>query len=314
MKIRIKEKTDHENLIERFLEMMSSERVASTNTLSAYKSDLTEVFMFLKERGLMLSSASSNDIVLYLHNIFEKKLESSSQRRKISTIRQFYTFLCTEGIRKDNPARILEFPKKNHNLPRIIGKKSVTDLLKQASIESKEPSIDKWKRIRMLLLVELLYSTGMRVSELVTLPASTLNLNERTIIIRGKGNKERLVVFPPSVLNAMQKYKEIRSKIVGMKNSPWLFPSSSKKGHLSRQVFARDLKNLASRAGISMNSISPHVIRHAFASHLLEGGADLRTVQVLLGHADISTTQIYIHLMPEKLQKLVQNYHPLANK
>ncbi|AHA28335.1 Site-specific recombinase XerD [Candidatus Liberibacter americanus str. Sao Paulo] len=294
--------------------MMSSERVASTNTLSAYKSDLTEVFMFLKERGLMLSSASSNDIVLYLHNIFEKKLESSSQRRKISTIRQFYTFLCTEGIRKDNPARILEFPKKNHNLPRIIGKKSVTDLLKQASIESKEPSIDKWKRIRMLLLVELLYSTGMRVSELVTLPASTLNLNERTIIIRGKGNKERLVVFPPSVLNAMQKYKEIRSKIVGMKNSPWLFPSSSKKGHLSRQVFARDLKNLASRAGISMNSISPHVIRHAFASHLLEGGADLRTVQVLLGHADISTTQIYIHLMPEKLQKLVQNYHPLANK
>ncbi|MBY7649480.1 MAG: recombinase XerD [Candidatus Liberibacter europaeus] len=301
-----------ENLIELFLEMMSSERVASSNTIYSYKSDLKEMQLFLEDRDLLLSSVTADEIVTYLHHLFEKQLKSSSQRRKISTIRQFYSFLYTEGIRKDNPASMLEFPKQNHYLPRIIGKNHVAKLLKQAETEAKEPSVDQWKRIRMFLLVELLYSTGMRVSELLTLSANVLNLKERTMIIQGKGNRERLVVFSPSVLQAIQQYKIIRSNIPSMTKSPWLFPSHSKKGHLSRQVFARDLKDLAARAGIQAESISPHVMRHAFASHLLEGGADLRTVQTLLGHVDISTTQIYTHLLPEKLQKLVQNHHPLA--
>ncbi|MBL0848879.1 MAG: tyrosine recombinase [Candidatus Liberibacter ctenarytainae] len=293
--------------------MMSSERMASVNTLSSYKSDLEKIQLFLINRDSSLSSASSDDLATYLRYIFTRHLKADTQRRKISVIRQFYGFLCTENLRLDNPASIIELPKKNYTIPKIIGKNSVAALLRQALKEAQNPSPGQWKRVRTLLLTEFLYSTGMRISELVTLSAHALNLEERTMIIRGKGNRERLVILSPSALDALQMYKKICSNR-NIKDNPWLFPSTSKTGHLSRQVFARELKELAWRAGIEAENISPHVMRHAFASHLLEGGADLRTVQVLLGHVDISTTQIYTHLLPEKLQKLVQEHHPLAKK
>ncbi|CAL9914275.1 Tyrosine recombinase XerD [Candidatus Liberibacter solanacearum] len=307
-------KVEYKDTIGLFLEMMGSERAASVNTLTSYKSDLEEVQLFLDDDDLLLSKASSDNLISYLNHLSQRKLKASSQRRKISAIRQFYNFLCCEGLRKDNPSETLQFPKKNHTLPKTLHKNAIADLLKQAKIESEDPSPGQWKRIRMFLLIELLYSTGMRVSELVTLSSHTLNPEERIMIIKGKGNRERFVIFSPSSLCALQIYKKMCSTMEMTKDSPWLFPSSTKTGHLSRQVFARDLKELASRANIRTKNISPHIIRHAFASHLLEGGADLRTIQILLGHIDISTTQIYTHLLPDKLQKLVQDYHPLAKK
>ncbi|AKK20320.1 site-specific tyrosine recombinase XerD [Candidatus Liberibacter africanus] len=307
-------KLRNQNVISLFLEMMSCERGSGINTLSAYKRDLEEMQLFFYNHKISLLEVSTDHLIAYLHDLFQRQLVASSQRRKISVIRQFYSFLCCEKLRKDNPADTLTLPKKNHTLPKILHKKTIANLLEQAQIEANNPSPGQWQRIRTFLLIELLYATGMRVSELVTLPYHTINLKERTMIIRGKGNKERLVILSPSALHALQMYKKAHSSTKKMKDSPWLFPSSAKLGHLSRQVFARELKGLASRAGIQNESISPHVIRHAFASHLLEGGADLRTIQILLGHTDISTTQIYTHLLPYKLQKLVQDHHPLAKK
>ncbi|ALK07311.2 site-specific tyrosine recombinase XerD [Candidatus Liberibacter asiaticus] len=307
-------KVKHQDIIGIFLEMMSSERASSINTLSAYKRDLKEMQNFLNNKEISLSAASTNHLISYLNHLSQRKLVTSSQRRKISVIRQFYNFLCYEGLRKDNPSDTLELPKKNHILPKTLHKDTIANLLEQAKIEAENPAPGQWKRVRIFLLIELLYATGMRVSELVTLSAHTLNLTERTMIIQGKGNKERLVILSPSALHALQMYKKTCSSMKMTGNDLWLFPSSTKTGHLSRQVFARDLKALAARAGIQKKNISPHIIRHAFASHLLEGGADLRTIQILLGHTDISTTQIYTHLLPDKLQKLVQDYHPLAKK
>ncbi|WP_259345107.1 tyrosine recombinase [Candidatus Liberibacter sp.] len=301
-------------VLELFLEMMSSERASTFNTLSSYKCDLESLQLFLEKKKNSLSQASSKDLITYLHHLSEGNLAKHSQRRKISAIRQFYGFLYTEGLRKDNPASSLELPKNGKILPKIIGQKAIERILRQATMEAENPSPGQWKRMRMLLLTELLYATGMRVSELVTLSSHALTLKERTMIIRGKGNRERLVVLSPPALNALEMYKKMQANIGEKKKSPWLFPSSSKTGHLSRQVFARELKNLASRAGVEADIISPHIIRHAFASHLLEKGADLRAIQTLLGHVDISTTQIYTHLVPEKLQKLVKNHHPLAKK
>ncbi|WP_408612129.1 site-specific tyrosine recombinase XerD [Candidatus Liberibacter brunswickensis] len=304
----------NKDVIGLFLEMMTYERASSINTLSAYKKDLEEIQIFLCNCGTSLLKASENDIVSYLNYLSQRELVANSKRRKISVIRQFYNFLCSEGIRKDNPSATLVLPKKNHTLPKILNKKNISDLLQRAYTEAKDPSPGQSKRIRTFLLIELLYATGMRVSELVTLSSHILNLKERTMIIKGKGNKERMVVLSPSALHALQIYKENFYSTTNLIDSPWLFPSSTKKGHISRQVFARDLKKLANRSGIPTESISPHIIRHAFASHLLEGGADLRTIQMLLGHTDISTTQIYTHLLSNKLQKLIQDHHPLAKK
>jgi integrase/recombinase XerD len=295
--------------VESFLEMMSAERGAAVNTLQSYERDLEDARSFLRTHGTGLTDASADDLRSYLSHLAGQGFKSSSQARRLSALRQFYKFLYAEGLRTDDPTGILDAPKKARTLPKTLSIEHVTRLIGQAEAEAKS---GKGDAMRMHALIELLYATGMRVSELVSLPASVLAQNGRFLIIRGKGNKERLVPLSQAAIRAMRAYGEQLQEDGA--DSPWLFPSNGKAGHLPRQVFARDLKSLAARAGIRVAAISPHVLRHAFASHLLANGADLRAVQELLGHSDISTTQIYTHVLEERLHDLVQNHHPLAKQ
>jgi len=305
--------------MESFLEMMSAERGAANNTLLSYEHDLEDAYSFLKQRGVKPTEAASDDLRAYLAHLAQQGFKASSQARRLSALRQFYKFLYAEGLRTDDPTGVLDAPKKARPLPKVLSIDDVSRLIGQAEIEAARVDGDVIGRLRMHALIELLYATGMRVSELVALPASVLAQNGRFLVIRGKGNKERMVPLSHSAIRALQAYgAEMARNNAGQKTpppeSPWLFPSSGKAGYLPRQVFARDLKGLAARAGIRVAAISPHVLRHAFASHLLANGADLRAVQDLLGHSDISTTQIYTHVLEERLHQLVQNHHPLAKQ
>jgi integrase/recombinase XerD len=305
--------------MESFLEMMSAERGAANNTLLSYERDLEDAYSFLKQRGVKPTEAVSEDLRAYLSHLSQQGFKASSQARKLSALRQFYKFLYAEGLRTDDPTGVLDAPKKARSLPKVLSVDDVSRLIEQAELEAARADGDVIARLRMRALIELLYATGMRVSELVALPASVLAQNGRFLVIRGKGNKERMVPLSHSAIRAMQAYgKALADDNAAQKTpppeSPWLFPSSGKAGYLPRQVFARDLKGLAARAGIRVAAISPHVLRHAFASHLLANGADLRAVQELLGHSDISTTQIYTHVLEERLHQLVQNHHPLAKQ
>ena len=301
--------------LESFLEMMSVERGAAVNTLSSYQRDLEDILAFLKARGVKATEAGPDDFRAYFADFAAQGFKASSQARRLSALRQFYKFLYAEGIRTDDPTGVLDAPKKGRPLPKTMSVDDVTRLIGQAEAEATaEPGLDK---LRMAALIELLYATGMRVSELVSLPASVLARDGRFLIVRGKGNKERMVPLSRSAIASLQRYgarMQAETAATGGADSPWLFPSSSESGYLPRQVFARDLKGLAGRAGVRVASISPHVLRHAFASHLLANGADLRAVQELLGHSDISTTQIYTHVLEERLHDLVQNHHPLAKQ
>ncbi|EJK87616.1 site-specific tyrosine recombinase XerD [Rhizobium rhizogenes] len=305
--------------MEAFLEMMSAERGAAINTLQSYERDLDDLHSFLSERSVRLTEAGSNDLGAYLSGLSRQGFKPSSQARRLSAMRQFYKFLYAEGLRTDDPTGILDAPKKGRALPKTMGVEEVTRLLTQAEKEAAEESPDQLQRLRMLVLLELLYATGMRVSELVTLPAKVLDQEGRFLMIRGKGNKERLVPLSQSAIAALKTYGKLQAQVAASAKQPapesaWLFPAASKQGYLPRQVFARDLKDLAIRAGLTPSLISPHVMRHAFASHLLANGADLRVVQELLGHSDISTTQIYTHVLEERLHQLVQTHHPLAKQ
>ncbi|MFP3545291.1 site-specific tyrosine recombinase XerD [Rhizobium sp. SIMBA_035] len=304
--------------VESFLEMMSAERGAAENTLQSYERDLDDLHSFLNGRSVRLTEAASADLTAYLASLAGQGFKPSSQARRLASMRQFYKFLYAEGLRTDDPTGVLDSPKKGRPLPKTMGVEEVTRLLKQAEREAGDPAAGQLNRRRMLALLELLYATGMRVSELVSLPARVLDQEGRFLIIRGKGNKERLVPLSHSAIAALKAYGSAMAVENASANepteSPWLFPAASKEGHLPRQVFARDLKNLAIRAGLTPSMISPHVMRHAFASHLLANGADLRVVQELLGHSDISTTQIYTHVLEERLQQLVQTHHPLAKQ
>ncbi|MCV9967517.1 site-specific tyrosine recombinase XerD [Pararhizobium sp. BT-229] len=305
--------------MESFLEMMSAERGAANNTLLSYERDLEDAYSFLKQRGVKPTEAASEDLRAYLSHLSQQGFKASSQARRLSALRQFYKFLYAEGLRTDDPTGVLDAPKKARSLPKVLSIDDVSKLIGQAEIEAARVDGDVVGRLRMHALIELLYATGMRVSELVSLPASVLVQNGRFLVIRGKGNKERMVPLSHSAIRAMQAYgtamaTDNAAQKTPPAESPWLFPSSGKAGYLPRQVFARDLKGLAARAGIKVAAISPHVLRHAFASHLLANGADLRAVQELLGHSDISTTQIYTHVLEERLHQLVQNHHPLAKQ
>ncbi|WP_337269318.1 site-specific tyrosine recombinase XerD [Oryzifoliimicrobium ureilyticus] len=304
--------------VEAFLEMLSAERGAADNTLQSYQRDLDDMADFLNEKSVAIVEAASSDLADYLGDLVARGFAPTSQARRLAAMRQFYKFLYAEGVRGDDPTGILDAPRKSRPLPKTLGTDDVTRLLTQAEAEAADPSPGQFQRLRMLALLELLYATGMRVSELVTLPLRTLDTKGRFLLIKGKGNKERMVPLSRSASAAMESYgkalaQELEKGRVD-KDSPWLFPAASKEGHLPRQVFARELKNLAIRAGVPPSTISPHVMRHAFASHLLANGADLRAVQELLGHSDISTTQIYTHVLEERLQALVQNHHPLAKQ
>ncbi|OLP62106.1 site-specific tyrosine recombinase XerD [Xaviernesmea oryzae] len=304
--------------IESFLEMMSAERGASANTMAAYQRDLDDARAFFKGRGVAMTAATTDDIRAYLAHLTESGFKASSQARRLSALRQFFRFLYAEGLRGDDPTGIIDGPKRLRPLPKTITVEDVTRLMEMAAQEaSSAPPEDRLARLRMHALVEMLYATGMRVSELVTLPASVLARSGRMLVIKGKGNKERLVPLSRTAAEAMSAYGEALGREAAQRDgaeSPWLFPAESKAGHLPRQVFARDLKHLAGKAGLKASTLSPHVMRHAFASHLLANGADLRVVQELLGHADISTTQIYTHVLEERLHQLVQTHHPLAKQ
>ncbi len=296
-------------LIESFLEMIAVERSAAANTLSAYRRDLEDAAAFMGKRG-GLAGAAAGDVRAYLDAVVAEGLAATSQARRLSALRQFYRFLYAENIRTDDPTGTVDSPRKRPVLPKTLGTADVTRLLDRAAFEAGDNSA---QTVRMLALVETLYATGLRVSELVSLPASVASRDERFFIVRGKGNKERMVPLSAKAREAMRRWLALRAVNPAFSESTYLFPASGEGMVLSRQVFARDLKGLAARAGIRAADISPHVLRHAFASHLLQNGADLRVVQELLGHADISTTQIYTHVLEERLVRLVAEHHPLAD-
>ncbi len=302
--------------VEAFLEMMSAERGAAENTLSSYARDLEDAASFLSSRNATLAQAETEDLSAYLSHLARQGFEASSQARRLSALRQFYKFLYAENIRASDPSSVLDAPKRARPLPKTLDTGSVNKLLKLAQEEADMPGPGQLGRLRMLALLELAYATGMRVSELVSLPANVLDTEGRFLLIKGKGGKERLVPLSRPAVSALKSYGDALAveQMATEQESSFLFPAASKQGYLARQVFARDLKSLAARAGLKAAAISPHVLRHAFASHLLENGADLRAVQELLGHSDISTTQIYTHVMEERLHKLVQEHHPLANR
>lgn len=299
--------------IEAFLEMMSAERGAAENTLSSYRRDLEDASEFIKGG---LAGAATPELRAYLDSIAARGFAATSQARKLSAIRQFFKFLYAEGLRADDPTGTLDSPRKDRPLPKTMSEADTGRLLDLAAFEATDPSQgegDPLEALRLHALVEVLYATGLRVSELVGLPVTVALRDDRFFMVRGKGDKERMVPLSAKARTAMKTWLAARQKVPALAQSVFLFPAASTSGALSRQVFARDLKGLAARAGIASAKISPHVLRHAFASHLLQNGADLRAVQQLLGHADISTTQIYTHVLEERLVRLVNEHHPLAD-
>jgi integrase/recombinase XerD len=306
-------------LVELFLDMQAAERGAGENTLAAYRNDLADLAAHLRSSGRSLATAGTDDLRGFLASLAERGFKASSVARRLSALRQLFRFLYAEGNRADDPAAVLQGPKRGRALPKVLSIAEVDTLLAQARSDAEDAKLSDAARLRaarLLCLLETVYATGLRVSELVALPAAAARRDQRMLVVRGKGGKERLVPLNKAAKRAMAEYLALRAE--GNSNSPsaqskWLFPSFGEQGHLTRQHFARELKSLAARCGIAAERLSPHGLRHAFASHLLHNGADLRVVQTLLGHADISTTQIYTHVLEERLKTLVRDLHPLAD-
>lgn len=309
-------------LIGLFTDMLTAEQGAGPNTLDAYRRDLTDFSEFLARNGQGFAKAETQALRDYLADLDTRGFKSSSVARRLSAMRHLFRFLLNERIRSDDPAAILSGPKRGRGLPKVLSISDVDRLLTRAKELAAVPQASASQRLRALrlyCLLEVLYATGLRVSELVALPLSASRRDARMIVVRGKGNKERLVPLNEASRRAMADYLAAMAalndeKKKGAAASKWLFPSFGESGHLTRQHFARDLKELAVSAGLAARLVSPHVLRHAFASHLLHNGADLRIVQTLLGHSDISTTQIYTHVVEERLKSLVRDLHPLAEK
>jgi integrase/recombinase XerD len=300
--------------IEAFLEMMNAERGAAPNTLSSYLRDLDDYGRFLAGRGASFVDAEADHVRVYLSDLDDRGFAASSAARRLSAIRQLHQFLVSEGLRTDDPTGVIDGPKMAQRLPKVLSEKDVERLIETAAGEAARADLSEGAKLRALrlhALIELLYATGLRVSELVALPSSATRRDARMLTVKGKGGHERVVPLTAKATAAANAYLAAR-KASGVGESAWLFPAPSETGHLTRQAFARDLKDLAALAGIAAAKVSPHVLRHAFASHLLQNGADLRVVQQLLGHADISTTQIYTHVLEERLRTLVTEHHPLA--
>jgi integrase/recombinase XerD len=299
-----------------FLDMLAAERGAGKNTLDAYSRDLAGLATHLRSRGRGIANAGTEDLRSYLGALAERGFAAATVARHLSALRQLYRFLYAEGKRGDDPAAVLEGPKRGRTLPKVLSIAEVDGLLESAQRAADDATLAPAARLRaarLNCLIEVVYATGLRVSELVALPAASARRDQRMLIVRGKGGKERLVPLNPSAKRAMAAYLALRGEAEPKAPSKWLFSSFGEQGHLTRQHFARDLKALASHCGIAADRLSPHVLRHAFASHLLHNGADLRVVQTLLGHADISTTQIYTHVLEERLKSLVRDLHPLAD-
>ncbi len=300
--------------LDTFLEMLSAERGAAVNTLEAYRRDLEDFLNLVAAHGRGAVTATSEDILSYLQVLSERGLAASSCARKLSALRQFFRFLYAEGLRDDDPAASVDSPRPARPLPKILSVADVDLLLEKAQQRADVARGPKrLKALRFHCLMEILYASGLRVTELVSLSRTALRQGERVIMVRGKGGRERLVPLTEKAASAHAAYSQALVEEGGIPaRSAWLFPSRARQGHLTRQRFTQELKELAREVGLNAGTISPHVLRHAFASHLLERGADLKSVQQLLGHADISTTQIYTHVLEERLRTLVNQHHPLA--
>jgi len=293
--------------VERFLEMLLAERGASANTIEAYRRDLTDFAATLKARKQTLAGAGSDDIRAYLAELEAAGMAPRTAARRLSAIRQFYRFLFSEGDRTDDPSTIIDSPRQGRPLPKILSEGEVDQLLAAARGRGGPDGL------RLTCLLEILYASGLRVSELVALPLAAVARDPRVLIVRGKGGKERMVPLTEAARDAIAAFKEVRSSYLPEgATSPYLFPSRGSEGHLTRRRVGQLLKELAAECGLRPAAVSPHVLRHAFATHLLDHGADLRSVQQMLGHADISTTQIYTHVLAERLKTLVNEHHPLA--
>lgn len=310
---------DDQRHIRAFLEMMSAERGAARNTLDAYTRDLEAWYAYLTAEGIAIASAARADIARYVAGLAHEGLSPASAARRLSAVRQLYKFLTAEGVVADNPALGATAPRKGQRLPKTLTVAEVETLIETARAATETLSgRDLARAVRFHTLIEILYATGMRVSELVSLPRSVLKGDPRVLVITGKGGRERMVPLNSTARAALDRYLALGtapedglSQTVATR---FLFPSVSAEGHLTRQRFGQDLKECALRAGLDAERVSPHVLRHAFASHLLDRGADLRSVQQLLGHADISTTEIYTHVLEERLKRIVLDHHPLAKE
>jgi integrase/recombinase XerD len=302
--------------LEAFLEMLGAERGAAAKTLEAYRADLVDYAGFLSRRGRPPANGRIEDLRAYLKSLAERGLAASSTARRLSALRQFHKFLYAEGVREDDPTGTIESPRKGRPLPKVLSEDDVDRLLATARASAHAPDISppaRLRAMRLYCLLEVLYATGLRVSELVALPRAAAHAEARFLTVRGKGGRERIVPLNDAAKDAMADFTALQAASPKKgRETRWLFPSSGRSGMWTRQSLARDLKTLALAAGIAPGLVSPHVIRHAFASHLLAHGADLRAVQQMLGHADISTTQIYTHVLEERLKRLVREHHPLA--
>lgn len=292
--------------------MLAAERGAAANTLAAYGRDLAEYCAFLAARGEDCLRAGPESLRAYLEALASRGASAATSARRLSAIRQFHRFLYAEGRREDDPSAVLAGPRLVRPLPRTLSVADVDRLLTTAGEAVARAATPARKRaaLRMVALIETLYATGLRVSELVSLPASAARSRERMLSVRGKGGKDRLVPLTAKAQQALIAWDQVRTE-TGASNR--LFPADGESGHLTRQAFARELKALGAAAGLRGADLSPHVLRHAFASHLLQHGADLRIVQELLGHADIATTQIYTHVLDERLKAMVRDLHPLGD-
>ena len=306
-------------LIENFLDMMSAERGASQNTLAAYRRDLMGFSKSCSKGRSSLKRAARAEVRKYLAELSDASLKPSSQARKLSALRRFYAFLYSEGLRGDDPCGAIESPKAERPLPKSLSPEETLLLIQTArTLKSGRKELTP-EQLRLVCLVEVLYSSGLRIGELVSLPLSSLRKDERFVHVRGKGGRERLAPLGGEARAAIEAYLEVRADFIpsGREKSQsarYLFPSRGREGHLTRRRCHQLLKDLAVQAGIDPDRLSPHVLRHAFATHLVEGGADLRSIQSMLGHADIGTTQIYTHIAQRRLKKTMETAHPLARK
>ena len=295
--------------LESFLEMMAVERGAARHTLDAYRRDLTDYRRFLEERAVTVATVDASVVRAYLSALSRRGLAASSVARRLSALRQFHRFLYLEGGRPDDPTQTLDGPRQQRPLPRLLDQTEIEALIAAARARPGPAGV------RLVAILELLYASGLRASELMGLPLSSLASDRRFLVVRGKGGKERLVPLGRAAGAALEAYLAVRDAFVrGVRGTPYLFPSRARQGYLTRQRLAQLLRELAPAAGLEPSRISPHVLRHAFASHLLAGGADLRALQLMLGHADIATTQIYTHVQGERLAAAVRAHHPLARR
>lgn len=294
--------------LDAFLEMLTAERNAAINTRAAYRRDLEDVGIFLKRRGRDLSAATTEDLRDYLSHLAANDARPSTAARRLSAMRQYFKFIHDEGWRSDDPTAAIDSPKLGRPLPKLLSEAEMTRLIAACAM------LDGAEGLRLTALTELLYATGLRVSELVALPIAAVLRDQPFLLVRGKGSKERMVPLNGAAKTALSAYLVERQSFLpkGAKTSPWLFPSRGAEGHLTRQRFGQLLKEIALKAEIDPASVSPHVLRHAFATHLLDHGADLRALQKMLGHADIATTQIYTHVASGRLKDIVSRHHPLA--